>query len=469
MAFEDGGMGSGPAIRATVIAPAPELRDDLVAASVGTATAVGPSGSTTMPSGFSDAIDRAIDGVFPLPGPGLATFTVRSNDPMPEASGAVAIAGPPDVAVDATAAPAGIAGIATTPGANALQVEASTTTSLAGFPSPVVAAARLSGSGSTFTATEQGGGPSFADGPPGVLVAVPTVAGPLLPLPVAALFTTGMNGQANIAFSIASGGNGLQLNQAGTITVEAGGPLFYQWTAPTDAPIQVSLPAPTVAASGSFLMAPLIAKGGDVSLKIAASGAGALALGVAASSANAGPTAEIGSANLVAFGPSNAVVNACRALAGDPAPALGGRGLAAMAISRDAHDWRNPAVVEIATANPRRVRDPDVLPASVELAPQPQSSGLIVDLTPFDRLAVGQTIDQFLERLDLLGAGLSSIQQPMDVAAELLAVAVAVTVWLVGPRILRRPRPDSRLVAYDDATSLDGISGLDGSTSPEES
>lgn len=93
----------------------------------------------------------------------------------------------------------------------------------------------------------------------------------------------------------------------------------------------------------------------------------------------------------------------------------------------------------------------------------------MTDFRPFDRLAMEQTIDRFLGQLEFLGVGLSSLQESIDVAAELLAMAVALTAWLVVPRILRRTTAARAPEAYDDATSLDGISGLAGGTSTESS
>ena len=47
-------------------------------------------------------------------------------------------------------------------------------------------------------------------------------------------------------------------------------------------------------------------------------------------------------------------------------------------------------------------------------------------------------------------------------------MAVVLTAWKVVPRFLGRS-PDDELVDVDDATSLDGISGLPGGSSTEES
>ena len=100
--------------------------------------------------------------------------------------------------------------------------------------------------------------------------------------------------------------------------------------------------------------------------------------------------------------------------------------------------------------------------------PSPQRSDLIMDFMPFDQAAVEQTIDQFLQQFEDLGAGLSWLQGPTDVVVELLAVAVALTAWKVVPKILGRSADDDELAAVDVATSLDGISGLPGGSSPEE-
>jgi hypothetical protein len=123
-----------------------------------------------------------------------------------------------------------------------------------------------------------------------------------------------------------------------------------------------------------------------------------------------------------------------------PAAATGGRGLA-----RDA----SVAALEV---------------------PAPQRSDLITEFVPFDRAAVEQAIDRFFQQFEDLGAGLAPLQGPTDVLVELLAVAMALTAWKVVPKMLGRSQEDeAELVAVDVVTSLDGISGLPGSWSPEES
>jgi hypothetical protein len=136
---------------------------------------------------------------------------------------------------------------------------------------------------------------------------------------------------------------------------------------------------------------------------------------------------------------------------GEGVPGSGGRGKGAGAEARAGTAVRESTLVELEV-------------------PAPQRSDLITDFRPFDRAAVEQAIDRFLQQFEDLGVGLSRFQGPTDVLVELLAVAVALTAWKVVPKMLGRSREeDAELVAVDVATSLDGISGLPGSWSPEES
>ena len=108
-------------------------------------------------------------------------------------------------------------------------------------------------------------------------------------------------------------------------------------------------------------------------------------------------------------------------------------------------------------------------PCAAGLAVPPlQRSDVITDFMPFDRAAIGQTIDQFLQQLGDLGAGLSWFQGPTDLVVELLAVAAALTAWKAVPKIVGHSRDDDQPAASTLATSLDGISGLPGGSSPEE-
>jgi hypothetical protein len=460
----DGGMGSWLAGGATVIAPAPQPPDPLVVPLVGTAKAVGPTGPMVMAAGFSESLDVAVERVVSVSGTGLRTTReVGGNDSGTNASAAPAGAGAMEMTGPTNAELARIGSIAMTSGPNEPPVMLPPMGPPVDFPGPA-AAASLAGSGGMFVATEQEGASSSADGPQGVQVTMSYVAVPLLPAGILALLPMGIIGHANFTFGAVGGGNGLPVEGFATMAVETDVPLFI-WSGANDAAIQASLPAPAVATPGAVLLAPLLAMTGDVSLRVTAGGANAP--GAVANWGNAATVFDIGAADPAAFGPSKAIGNACRVLARDSALAVGAKGLAAMVINRDIHDWRNPDVVDTVMPDPRQMRDPAGPLASVSLAPQ--QLGLIVDLRPFDRVAVEQTIDQFFQQLDLLGAGLASLQPSMDVAAELLALAIALTAWFVVPKVLRRPPGEIGPMAYDDATSLDGISGLAGGTSQEES
>ncbi len=336
--------------------------------------------------------------------------------------------------------------------------------SLADSPSSmVVAATPPSGSGDTIVTAEQAGGPSLADVPPGVQVTVSSLAGLPPPLSVAALFPVGVYGQTNITFSAAGGGNVLQVGGVAMTTAATGGPLFL-WSSGSEATI-----APATAGR----------RHRDIGVLPAGSalrqGRGRISRnrrdrrerpGGAASSGNAAIVVEIGTASIAPSGPSPAIGNAGRVPATDSGLNLAGSRLAAMVTDRDPHVWRSAVVADTVEPDPRRTSDVAGPPGRLDLTPQ--RLGLIVDFRPFDRLAVEQTIDQLLGPLERLGGGLSSLRMPMDIAAELLALAVALTAWIVVPRMLRRSPAETGPAACDDATSLDGISGLAGGTSLEE-
>jgi hypothetical protein len=461
----DGGMASGQAGRATVAEPASPPLDNLVIPLVGTAEAVGPRAPMVMTTGPSDALDLAVERAFSAPGiASTTTPVIRVNDSGTTASGAAATDGAAHGDVATNTELTAIARIATTSGANEPPVEMLPVVSLVDRPSPTVeAAAPITGSGGTFVTAEQAGGLSLANDPPGVPFAVALPPGPLPPAGVAALLTTGTYGPASIAFSTVAGGIALPAGGIATTTAETGAPIFI-WSGGSEAATQVSLPAVGIATSGSFRLAPLFTKTVDGFLRIAAGGTSVL--GVAPNTANAAIVVEIGIGSLAPSGPSIALGNSGRVPATDSALALAGSGHAAMVTDRDTHFRRNPDVADAAEPVPRRVGDAACAFEPADLTPQ--RLGLIIDFTPFDRLAVQQTVDQFREQLQRLGAGLSSLRVSMDIAAELLAVAVALSAWIVVPRILRRLPGDAGSAACDDATSLDGISGLAGGTSPEE-
>jgi hypothetical protein len=94
---------------------------------------------------------------------------------------------------------------------------------------------------------------------------------------------------------------------------------------------------------------------------------------------------------------------------------------------------------------------------------------LITSFLPLDRASLEHTIDRFLQQFEDLDAGLGRLRGPSDLLVELLAVAVALTVWKVVPRMLGRSEDEAaERDGADLASSLDGISGLPGSWSLEE-
>jgi hypothetical protein len=102
--------------------------------------------------------------------------------------------------------------------------------------------------------------------------------------------------------------------------------------------------------------------------------------------------------------------------------------------------------------------------------PAPQRSSLLTNFGAFDRASLERAIDQFLHQFDALGSEFGTHQGPSDVLVELLAVAVALTAWKMIPRMLGPARKDEAgLEGVDVASSLDGLSGLPGSWSLDES
>jgi hypothetical protein len=463
----DGGTDSGPAGRATMIVPAPPRLDHLVVPldENARASAIGPTGPMAMTAGSSGSFELAIQKVFSVPVTGPeATTTVRGDDSWAVASGGSAGIGAGDVAGAATTEVAQVADITATSAAGAPPIAAPPPIASVVLPSPMaMAAPSLAASGGFSVATRQAGGLFLADVPWGDPSAVASLADPLLQAGVPALVPAGIGGQVNITFSVVGGGDGSPIGGFAAVAVQISNPLFI-WAGAGDAAIQAPLPAPAIAMPGAVFLAPLSAGTGDASLRIVAGGT--IAPRGATGPGHAVAGFEIGAANLVAFGPSQAIDHACRVLARDSALVLGGRGLAAIATGRDAHRWQPPDAVD--TANSDEMGPGDAFGPSVPARLAPQPLGLMVDLRPFDPLAMGQTIDRFLERLELLGIRLASAQEPMDIAAEVLTLAIALTAWLVVPRMLRRPAGESGPADYDDATSLDGISGLAGGMTPEE-
>jgi hypothetical protein len=438
-----GGMAGG----STATAPVSSPLANLAVPAVGAIRAVEPDGP--MATGFSDALQVAIDRGFSLDGTALT---------IPPTVG--------DIGSATTASSSQTtAEIATTSSAVEAQAEVSPVIPFVGIPSPpIAAAASLTASGGTFIASKQAGESTLANGPPGAQVAVASLGGLMLPPGVAALLSMSVNVQGNFTFSAVGYGNGSPPEGGVTISQETGNSLFI-WTSASELPIPAPPPPVLFTTSAYFVLAPLFAKTSDLSFRNVASSASAL--GAVANAGTATIVVEIGPTTFASCGSTKALVSAGRALSTDSGLLLAWSGLAATATSRDVPDWRNPDIADTVETDPQLLWD--VADPFVPVDLTPQRLGLITDFSPLDRLAVEQTIDQFFEQLELLGARLSSIQQSIDVTAELLALAIAVTAWIIVPKILRRSSGDSGLAAYDDATSLDGISGLAGSTSLEES
>ncbi len=151
----------------------------------------------------------------------------------------------------------------------------------------------------------------------------------------------------------------------------------------------------------------------------------------------------------------------------DRLQAPAGRGLAQPLPIRNATDQEDHAsVATLAAGTPRNAEQSG--PSGIAV-PAPERYQLIMDFMPFDHAVVGQSIDQFLEQLEDLGAGLSWLQRRADVAVKVLALALDSVAWKLVPKLLERSRTADELAAVDLATSLDEFAGLPGGSSPEES
>jgi hypothetical protein len=258
---------------------------------------------------------------------------------------------------------------------------------------------------------------------------------------------TTSNGQTNITFSLLASGD-LFLAE---VPILARGQIKLPLLIDYSPGVSPSFEAPAstaVATSGSLLLAPLATEPPDGYARIATNSADSL--GVAANSTTAAPAVGIKKEFLA---PAVTFKVSCSD-GPPPAPAH------TLTFDSSKHAKISPSC---------GVPDAETkcIDATTDLGPAPQRSDLMTDFMPFDQAAVGQTIDQFLQQLKGLGAGLSWLQRPRDLVVELLSVAVALTAWSLVPRFLR-PSPDDELSAVDEATSLDGISGLPGGSSLEE-
>ena len=216
---------------------------------------------------------------------------------------------------------------------------------------------------------------------------------------------------------------------------------------PGDFPTLAS-PATSTVVAGSFLLAPLATEPPNGYAGIATNRAGNF--GVAATSSNEAPAVGINSVILAPTGTKKFSGSDAHLADIDRSLTLEGSGLAQTQPHCDVPESRNQGTV-----------------ATTEAVPSPQRSDIMTDFMPFDRTAMGHSIDRFLEQLEDLGADLSWLQGPRDLVVQLVSVAVALTAWKLVPKFLGR-HPDNELADVDDATSLDGISGLPWGSSLEE-
>ncbi len=321
----------------------------------------------------------------------------------------------------------------------------------------------LASVGATIQTAKQAGGYSLLSQPSAGSVAAPA-SGNLFIQPSSGVLTVaGGSGQTFITSSA--------LGFGGLVPVDG----FFRTNSavPASQAVAINLGDPTiqespaplaVAAPGAFLLTPLVTATTTSYAKTATNGASSL--GAAANLSNVATAVGISTVSLALSGPSKVSGNANGFPAMDRTLTLTERGVAQVPPFRDISKPGNQCPVVTTQADlPRIVAEANALGLAI---PSPQRSDLIMDFMPFDQAAVGQTIDRFLQQLEDLGAGLSWLQGPMDVLVELLAVAVALTTWKLVPKILGHSRDDDDLGALDDATSLEGISGLPGGSIPEE-
>ena len=323
----------------------------------------------------------------------------------------------------------------------------------------LAAAASLAGSSGAIVTVGQAGGFFLGNDSSGVAVAVSPPPVPLLPLSVAQQLTLGFSGQVSIAWSVV-GGNILAVDGGATTTAAFLNPVFIA-IRPSDAAIRQlrRLPPRLPSRSGWLRSSPRHRTASSESPAVARAP-------LRPGSIRTTGVSYLKSArkSLASFGPNQAFGESGRVLPVASTPSLARSMFAALVAGREADEWGNPEDVDITAL--RSMGEAAGQLGLMSLTPQ--RLGLIVDFRPFDPIAVQQRIDQFLDQLDRLGAGLSSIHESMDIGTELLALALALAAWNLVPKILRRSSGAIGPATCDDATSLDGITGLPGGTSVEE-
>jgi hypothetical protein len=118
-----------------------------------------------------------------------------------------------------------------------------------------------------------------------------------------------------------------------------------------------------------------------------------------------------------------------------------------------------PSLVRIAQRAGRHARtaSADTGTPGQEQLPPSLGADLLARFSPFDRATVEQALDQFLDRLDELEAGLSRLGPAANLTSSLLASASAIAVVDVFHRYLRKRRDERGLHAVDDEDRDDGV------------
>jgi hypothetical protein len=211
---------------------------------------------------------------------------------------------------------------------------------------------------------------------------------------------------------------------------------------------------------GSMRLAPLLTEHSNTYAKVAANGANNVS--TETSFSNMATVAGSSLLVLATSAANNFSAGTGDLLAIDPILSLAATRLLQVTSFLDFSQPRNPGTVVPTTAG---------TPYSVEpwgllglLAPSPQRFDLI-DFVPLDEGALGQTIDRFLEHVEEIGADLTWLRGPADVIVELLALAF---VLKAVSKAMEHFHDHGDQATVDVATSLEGISGLPGGSSPEE-
>ncbi len=307
---------------------------------------------------------------------------------------------------------------------------------------------------------EQAGGITLPNDHSGVLVASSSSASLITQTSLGLLTSSSGGGPVMVTFNVLGDGEFMVANG---LTVAFAIPFNVGFN-PGELRLQ-DLPATAaVAAPESFLLAPLTTETPNAYARNSTNGLSGPGAGTNAS--NLATSVGIGNVIFTPSGGTKVSGDAGNYPAMDRTLTLAGGGLSKPALFRDTLEPGSLFAVAATEPDSRgTVEQAGLIGLTVS---SPQRFELMMNFMPFDSASVGQTIDQFLERLDDVGVGLSWLKVPTDVVVELLAVGVGLTAWKAVPGLLGRCSDDEELAAVDVATSLDGISGLPGGSSLEE-